>query len=198
MRQFVVWMMMLGCMAAIPALAADADKADADRTAQRLKDVDFCYGVSALAASTVQLRNQGQTQEAQLERRKASLGEGEYTLIADITTQVYAKDLRDLFVVAGDTNADCLRAKGHERAFTRPGQKQCPKIGLMKAEVDAMRRRGVSAEETIAALKDRYAGIRTALGESLEETARAEPQGDKADSGAFENQMCMIVSLTGQ
>lgn len=110
MRQFVAWVM-VGCMAAVPALAMGADKVDADKTAQRLKDVDFCYGVSALAASTVQLRNQGQTEEAQLEHRKASLSEGEYALIVDITAQVYAKDLRDPFVVAGDTNADCLRVK---------------------------------------------------------------------------------------
>lgn len=61
-----------------------------------------------------------------------------------------------------------------------------------------MRRRGTNAQDTIAALKDRYAGVRTALGESLEDVARAEPKGDQADSGAFENQMCMIVSLTGQ
>lgn len=197
MSKFVVCML-LGCMTAMPAMAAGADNADGDKSTQLLKGVDFCYGVSALAASTVQLRSQGQTQEAQLERRKASLSEGEYALIADITAQVYEKDLRDPFVVAGDTNADCLRAKNLERSFKPAGQKQCPKIGLMKAEVDAMRRRGVSAEETITALKDRYAGTRTALGETLETIARAELKGDQPDSGAFENQMCMILAMTGQ
>lgn len=197
MRQWMAWVM-LGCMTAVPALAAGADKATEEKTMQLLKDVDFCYGVSALAASTVQLRNQGQTQEEQLERRKASLGEAEYALIADITAQVYAKDLRDVFVVAGDTNASCLDAKDHGRAFRPAGQRQCPKVGLMKAEVDAMRRRGTSADDTIAALKGRYAGVRTALRESLEDIARAEPTGDKAETGAFENQTCLILSMTGQ
>lgn len=197
MRKVVICIL-VGCMTAMPVVATGADKADADKAAQLLKDVDFCYGVSALAASTVQLRNQGQTQEAQLERRKASLSEGEYTLVADITAQVYEKDLRDPFVVAGDTNADCLRARNLERSFNRAGQKQCPKIGLMKAEVDGMRRRGTSADETIAALKDRYKGTRTALGETLETIARAEPKGDQPDSGAFENQMCMILAMSAQ
>ena len=197
MKHFVTGVLLV-CMAATSLSATAADAADKEKIDKLLKDVDFCYGVSALAASTVQLRNQGQTKDAQLERRKASLSDGQYALIADITEQVYAKDLRDVFVAAGDTNADCLWAKEHGEAFTRQGQKGCPQIGLMKAEVDAMRRRGVSADETVAALKERYGRIRTALGESLKDVARAEPKGDQPDSGAFENQMCMIVSMTGQ
>lgn len=195
MRQFMAWVVVLG-IGAGPVLAAGADQATDAQAKQVLADVDFCYGVSALAASTVQLRNQGQTQEEQLARRKASLGEGEYALIADITAQVYAKDLRDVFVVAGDTNADCLKARNQDGTFTLPGQKACPKVGLMRAEVDAMRRKGTSAKDTVAALKERYAGVRTALQESLEDMAREEPKGDAPDAGAFDNQMCMILAMT--
>lgn len=197
MKQFMAGVLLV-CMAATSPSASAADQADKAKVDKLLKDVDFCYGVSALAASTVQLRNQGQTKDEQLERRKTSLSDGQYALVADITEQVYAKDLRDVFVVAGDTNADCLRAKDQGQAFTPKGLKGCPQIGLMKAEVDAMRRRGVSANDTVAALKERYGGIRTALGESLKDMARSEPKGDQPDSGAFENQMCMIVSMTGQ
>ena len=196
MRQFVAWVV-LGCMGALPSMAAGGDPAADAKIKQQLEDVDFCYAVSALAASTVQLRNQGQTQEEQLARRKASLDEGQYALIADITAQVYAKDLRDLFVVAGDTNADCLRAKGQDAAFTPAGQKGCPRVGMMRAEVNAMRRGGASAKDTVAALKDRYGGVRTALNESLKDIAREEPKADKPDIGAFDNQMCMIISMTG-
>jgi hypothetical protein len=197
MRQFMAWVM-VGCMAMVPALAAETDQAAKEKAKQLLKDVDFCYAVSALAASTVQLRNQGQTQEEQLARRKASLDEGQYALIADITAQVYAKDLRDLFVVAGDTNASCLDAKDHGKSFVLSGQKACPKVGLMRAEVDAMRRRGTSAKETVAALKERYAGVHTALHESLKDIAGEEPKGDVPDTGAFDNQMCMILAMTGE
>lgn len=197
MREFMACAM-AGCMAVVPALAAGADQTTEEKAKQLLKDVDFCYAVSALAASTVQLRNQGQAQEEQLARRKASLEEGQYTLIADITAQVYAKDLRDLFVVAGDTNASCLDAKDQGQSFSLAGQKECPRVGLMRAEVDAMRRRGTSAKETVAALKDRYAGVRTALHESLEDIAAEEPKGDAPDTGAFDNQMCMILAMTGQ
>ena len=197
MRQFVAWAM-LGCMAVAPGLAAGADQTQEEKAKQLLKDVDFCYGVSALAASTVQLRNQGRTQEEQLERRKASLDEGQYALIADITAQVYAKDLRDVFVVAGDTNANCLEAKGQGKSFSLAGQKACPKVGLMRAEVDAMRRRGTSAKDTVAALKDRYGNTRTAINESLKDIAREEPKADKPDVGAFDNQMCMILAMTGE
>lgn len=195
MRQFMAWVVMLG-MSAGPVLAAGADPATEEQAKQVLADVDFCYGVSALAASTVQLRNQGQAQEEQLARRKAALGEGEYALIADITAQVYAKDLRDPFVVAGDTNVDCLEARNQASTFTLPAQKACPKVGLMRAEVDAMRRKGISAKDTVAALEDRYAGVRTALRESLADIAGEEPKGESPDAGAFDNQMCMILAMT--
>lgn len=186
----------IGLLAAGSSLPVVASGTDAQT--QLLQDVDFCYGVSALAASTVQLRNQGQTQETQMERRKATLSEAEYALILDVSNQVYTKDLRDVFAVAGDTNAGCLAARNHESAFKKAGQQHCPRVGLMKAEVDAMRRDGKSAEETIAALKGRYAGVRSALGDSLEAMASAQPKGDVADTGAFENQMCMILAMTGQ
>ena len=90
MKQFVA-LALVGSVAVGPVYGAD--------TAQQLKDVDFCYGVSVLSASTVQLRNQGQAQDEQLARRKGSLSEDEFALIADITKQVYDKDLRDPFLV---------------------------------------------------------------------------------------------------
>ena len=195
MLKWMAWAL-TGCMAVLPGLAAGADQATDEKAKQVLKDVDFCYGVSALAASTVQLRNQGQTQEEQLARRKASLSEGEYALVADITAQVLGVNLRDPFAVAGDTNADCLKAKHQGETFTLAGQKACPKIGLMRAEVDAMRRAGTSGKDTVKALKERYGNTRTALGESLKDIAGEEPKGDKPDVGAFDNQMCMIVSMT--
>lgn len=185
------------CASAL-ALAAAAPAAGADdRIDQQLKDIEFCYAISVLGASTVQLRSQGQTLDEQLAKRKAALDEPQYALIADLTRQVYDKDLTDPFVVAGDTNAACLHARGQQRAFAPAGQKYCPRVGLMVSEVDRLRRAGGSAEDVVKALEGRYGSVRTALGETLAQVAAKPPKGDAPETGALDHKMCMILAITG-
>ena len=187
----------LGC-AAVMALAGMGPAAGSDeRIDRQLKDIEFCYAVSVLGASTVQLRSQGQTLEEQLERRKASLDAPQYALIADLTRQVYDNDLTDPFAVAGDTNAACLQASGQQRAFAPAGQKYCPRVGLMVSEVDRLRRAGGSAEDVVKALEGRYGRVRTALGETLAQVAAKTPKGDAPETGALDHKMCMILAITG-
>ena len=182
-------------LAATVTLAAGAKpRVDA---AQLNQDIDFCYGVSAMAASTVELRAMGKTLDEVLASRRQALDDATYPLIADITTQVYEKDLTDTFVVAASANVGCLEAKGRAQSFRMDAQQQCPRVGLMRAEVDALRRKGMSAEQTVAQLQDRYGDTRTALGESLADVAAKEPRADEPDNGRLDNFMCMVLAITG-
>lgn len=193
MRQAATSLVCAGALA----LAGAATAADAGRIDQPLEDIEFCYGVSVLGASTVELRNQGQALDEQLARRKASLDESQYALIEDLARQVYDNDLGDPLAVAGDANAACLQARGQHRVFAPAGQKYCPRVGLMVSDVDRMRRAGRTVEETIEALEGRYGNVRTAQGESLAEVAARPRTGDTADSGALEHRMCMVLAIVG-
>ena len=193
MKQGATWFLCAGMLA----LGDVASAADTGRIDRQREDIDFCYRVSVLGASTVELRNQGRTLDEQLARRNASLDDAQYALIADLARRVYDGDQTDPLVVAGDTNAACLQARGQHRVFAPAGQKYCPRVGLMVADVDRMRRAGRTAEETVEALQGRYGNVRTALGESLAQVAARARSGDAGDTGALEHRMCMVLAIVG-
>lgn len=193
MKQVALSVVCVGLLA----LACTAPAAGTEHVERQLKEIEYCYAVSVLGASTVQLRNQGQALDEQLARRRASLDDAQYALVADVARRVYDDDLADPLAVAGATNAACLQARGQHRAFAPAGQKYCPRVGLMVSEVDRMRRAGRTADETVEALEDRYGNVRTALGESLVQVAAKARTGDTPDSGVLEHRLCMILAIVG-
>lgn len=197
MQRPAVVSLLLTLLLAAP-LAAQAD-AQADAKASRaLADIGFCYAVSAVGASTVNRRNDGMTLEEQVASRAEKLDEAQAALAADLARQVYENDLRDPLAVASDTNRACLKARGNEQGFDPGAVALCPRIGLMRAEVDALRRAGKTAEDVVAMLGERYAGVRQPLGGGLQEMAAEEVSGDQPNTGAFDNQLCMILGVTGR
>ena len=97
MKQVALSVVCVGLLA----LACTARAAGTEHVERQFKEIEYCYAVSVLGASTVQLRNQGQALDEQLARRRASLDDAQYALVADVARRVYDDDVADPLAVAG-------------------------------------------------------------------------------------------------
>lgn len=163
------------------------------------QDQELCYGLAAMANSTVQQRNAGRTLEEQLERRRTSLGADtdEFKLVASVAQQVYDKDLRDPLPVAADTHRACLQAKKLLPSFQDRAVKTCPAVGLMVAEISAARGRGASVEEVTELLGDRYGNLAKSYNGGVAKLAAKYTPESKPDAGNFDYFTCMVMGMTG-
>jgi hypothetical protein len=167
---------------------------------QMLTDQEVCYGLGALANSTVLQRNAGKTLAEQLERRTVSLGGAdtpEYKLAEDITRQVYDKDVKNGVAAAVDTHRACLTAKGHARLFSERAMRTCPVVGVMVAEIAAARSKGMSVEEIQTVLGDRYGNLPKQYDGGVQKLAAKYSEASKPESGYVDYTMCMVVGMQG-
>lgn len=184
------------CTACFTWLTASAQTADDGKKV--LQAQDYCYAVASMANVTVLNRNAGKTLEEQLERRKVSLGEdsAQYKLAADITGQIYEKDLKEPLPVVTDVLRSCLEARGAGGLHSRKATEVCPAIGLLVAEVSAARARGATIEQVTTLVGERYGKLSRSYGGGIEKLAAKYAEGAKPDNGSLDYTMCMIQGMS--
>jgi|JI10StandDraft_1071094.scaffolds.fasta_scaffold702148_1 hypothetical protein len=175
------------------AISANAkDKSIDAFVTEMTKANEFCYSVSAMASVSVNLRNEGDSLENQLARKKEKLTEGEYNLVESIVKQIYEKDLTDPSKVASDSHQACIEIKGFAKYYYPKAIEVCPLVGIMVAEVSSLKAAGKTEQEIDELLGARYKDIKTTSGKSVLGVAK---QYATQNSGLFEYKMCMIVGM---
>ena len=183
----------ISILASLFTISANAkDKRLESYVDEMTKAQEFCYAVSAMASVSVNLRNEGQSREEQLSRKKLKLTEGEYRLVEDIINQIYEKSLTDPSSIASDSHQACMEIKGFAKHFYPGALKACPLVGIMVSEVSTLKVSGKTDEETDELLGERYKNIKTTSGKSVLGVAR---ESTSQSNGLFEYTMCMILGI---